>query len=54
MARNSGCDGEPCTCTGAQIWDGECLLGSGHGTGYPRGELGTWGEQLDQFGGDFD
>ena len=19
------CDGEPCECTGAQIWDGECL-----------------------------
>ena len=22
--RNPDCDGEPCRCTGAQIWSGEC------------------------------
>lgn len=37
------CDGEPCRCTGGEIWEGSCLAG---GASYGRStELEFWGAQ---------
>lgn len=38
------CTGEPCRCTGAELWSGAC---EGDGQGGSSSELAFWGDQFD-------